>query len=398
MLHIDIPTLKEFKVLAAVRAEPCVWFYVAASAPPSEAKANRIAFKDAAKDALAQLRDAGTDKRRLVALEHQFERLLGADEDNVQDQDHIRKLQNKKSTEAEQFWMEQANGLAVLATTAMLHTFRLPFTPKPLAEVADRFHLTPLIRVMTSPHDLFVLALSEEAVRLVHVFVHLPPVTIAVQKLPHNAEEATRRPSIHVRAPRGHLQNLEGEKVLLEKYARRIDQAVNAALAGQTAPLVLAAAEPIASIFRAVTRYPYLCDERLEDADHMSVRQLADAALPILDRLYLRELRAVIGRFDELKPRRATTDVSYAAHAATAGAIEELLVDFDTVIPGLVSELDGSVTYAAFDDAETYSVLDEIARRALCSGAHVLGATRDELPERAPLVAILRYAYGTLAS
>jgi len=130
----------------------------------------------------------------------------------------------------------------------------------------------------------------------------------------------------------------------------------------------------------------------------MSVRQLADAALPILDRLYLRELRAVIGRFDELKPRRATTNVSYAAHAATAGAIEELLVDFDAVIPGLVSELDGSVTYAAFDDAETYSVLDEIARRALCSGAHVLGATRDELPERAPLVAILRYAYGTLAS
>jgi len=257
MLHIDIPTLKEFKVLAAVRAEPCVSFYVATSAPPSEAKANRIAFKDATKDALAQLRDVGTDKRRLVALEHQFERLLGADEDNVQDQDHIRKLQNKKSTEAEQFWMEQANGLAVLATTAMLHTFRLPFTPKPLAEVADRFHLTPLIRVMTSPHDLFVLALSEEAVRLVHVFVHLPPVTITVPKLPHNAEEATRRPSIHVRAPRGHLQNLEGEKVLLEKYARRIDQAVNAALAGQTAPLVLAAAEPIASIFRALTKYPY---------------------------------------------------------------------------------------------------------------------------------------------
>jgi hypothetical protein len=103
--------------------------------------------------------------------------------------------------------------------------------------------------------------------------------------------------------------------------------------------------------------------------------------------------RRVIARYDELKPRLATTDVSYAAHAATAGAIDQLLVDLDAVVPGLVSDLDGSVTYAASDDAETYSVVDEVARRALCSGARVMGARREELPDRAPLTAILRYAF-----
>jgi hypothetical protein len=39
-------------------------------------------------------------------------------------------------------------------------------------------------------------------------------------------------------------------------------------------------------------------------------------------------------------------------------------------------------------------VVDEIARRALSTDAHVLGARRDDLPERAPLVAILRYEFG----
>jgi hypothetical protein len=126
----------------------------------------------------------------------------------------------------------------------------------------------------------------------------------------------------------------------------------------------------------------------------MSDAQLADAALPSLDRLYERELEVAIARFDELKPRRATTDVSYAAHAATAGAIDELLVDLDAVIPGIVSEIDGSVTYASSDDAEVYSVVDEIARRALYTGARVLGARREELPDGAPLVAILRYQFG----
>jgi hypothetical protein len=399
MLPIDIPTLAEFKALAAMRANPCVSLYLATSPLPDQLHANRIAFKDLAKEALGQLAEAGTDKRRLEPLQEQFEHLAGADEVNVQDEDHIRKLQHKKPSEVDEFWHHQALGLGVLTTLGTMRTFRLPYAPKPLAEAADRFHLTPLIRAMTSPHDVLVLSLSEESVRLVHAIVNMPPVEVEVPRLPHNAEEATRRPSIHVRAPRRRLQNLEGEKVLLHKYVRMVDRTLRSMLAGRSTPLVLAAAEPIAPIFRAVNSYPHLVDEGiLQDADHMTIGELADLALPILDRLYARELQATIARFDELKPRRATTDVSYAAHAATAGAVDTLLVDLDAVIPGLVSDLDGSVTYATSDDAETYSVVDEVARRALCTGARVLGARRDELPGRAPLVAILRYQFGVIAA
>jgi hypothetical protein len=120
---------------------------------------------------------------------------------------------------------------------------------------------------------------------------------------------------------------------------------------------------------------------------------LEDAAIPILYRLYSRELKAAIALYDELKPRRATTDISYAAHAATAGAIDQLLVDLDSVVPGLVSDVDGSVIYSASDDAETYSVVDEVARRALCTGARILGARREEMPDHAALAAILRYEF-----
>src|ERR1700731_212780 len=77
-----------------------------------------------------------------------------------------------------------------------------------------------------------------------------------------------------------------------------------------------------------------------------------------------------------------------------AGAIDQLVVDLDAVIPGLVSDVDGSVTYSTSDDAETYSVVDEVARRALCTGARVLGARREDLPGRAPLIAILHYRFG----
>jgi hypothetical protein len=275
-----------------------------------------------------------------------------------------------------------------------MRTFRLPDRPRRLCEVADRFHLTPLIRAMTSPHDAFVLALAEESVRLIHAFVNLPPVRVQVAGMPANAEEATRRPSVHVRAPRGHLQNLEGRKVLLNTYVRKVDQALPSVLAGQGKPLILAADEPLASMFRSVNSCPRLVDEVIAgNPDQLTDRELEDAALPILDHLYARDIQVVTTLYDELKPRRATTDVSYAAHAATAGAIDQLLVDLNAVIPGLVSDIDGSVTYSTSDDAQTYSVVDEVARRALSTGARVLAARSEELPDRAPLVAILRYQF-----
>jgi hypothetical protein len=394
VLHIDIPTLPEFKVLAAMKSDVCVSLYLPTSPLSDSAQSNRIAFKDLAHEALTQLREAGADKRQMASLEEQFDHLAERDHYGGDD-NKVRKLQRKNSNGLDEFWRFQANGLAVLATPETTRTFRLPYQPARLAEVADRFHLTPLLRAMTSPHDIFVLALSTKAVRLVHAFVNLPPAEIKVAALPKSAKEATRRPSVHVRAPRGHLQNLEGEKVLLRKYVRKVHDALRGVLAGQATPLVLAGAEPLVSMFRSVNTYPHLVDEVITgNPQLMSNAQLEDAALPILDRLYTRELRAVIGLFDELKPRRATTDVSYAAHAATAGAIDQLLVDFDAVIPGLVSDIDGSVTYATSDDAETYSVVDEVARRALCTGARVLGARRQELPNNAPLVAILRYQFG----
>lgn len=393
MLHIDIPSLEEFKALAQVKGETCVSLYLPMSPFGSSAKVNRTAFKDLAREALSQLKEAGIGKVEITAFAEQFDRLAGVEPD-VQDQDKVRKQQHAKPDPIESFWHYQANGLAVLATSGATRTLRLPNSPKPLAEVADRFHLTPLIRAMTSPHDVYVLALAKESVRLVHAFANFPPERQQVPGLPANAEEATRRPSVHVRAPRGNLQNLEGEKVLLQQYVRKVEQAVHGVLAGRHTPLVLAAAEPLVSMFRVTNTYPGLADEMIEgNPDQTTDAELEDAAIPILDRLYSRDLAAVIARYDELKPRLATTDVSYAAHAATAGAIDQLLVDLDAVVPGLVSDLDGSVTYAASDDAETYSVVDEVARRALYTGARVMGARREELPDRAPLTAILRYAF-----
>ncbi|MFL5335080.1 MAG: hypothetical protein ACJ8H8_18270, partial [Geminicoccaceae bacterium] len=75
----------------------------------------------------------------------------------------------------------------------------------------------------------------------------------------------------------------------------------------------------------------------------------------------------------------------------TFGAIEALLVDIDEVVPGRIDEDTGAVTFVDAPGADSYGVVDEIADRALVTGARVLGVRKADIPGGAHLAAILRY-------
>src|ERR1700737_1094960 len=129
MLHIDIPTLAEFKALAQIKGETCVSLYLPTSPLGDNARTNRIAFKDIAREALSQLKEAGADKSKIAVFEERFDHIARADHD-VQDEDKIRKLQRAKPDEIDTFWHYQATGLAVLTTPGMMRMSRLPNRPR----------------------------------------------------------------------------------------------------------------------------------------------------------------------------------------------------------------------------------------------------------------------------
>jgi len=66
-------------------------------------------------------------------------------------------------------------------------------------------------------------------------------------------------------------------------------------------------------------------------------------------------------------------------------------VDIDAIVPGVVDEQTGAITFAEKADATNYGVVDEIASRALTSGARVLGVRKADLPGTGYLAAVLRY-------
>jgi Bacterial archaeo-eukaryotic release factor family 11 len=371
MLYVDIPTLPEFRALAATRADACVSIYLPTTPVSQGTRASRIELKNLTKAALGQLDAIGFDKRRSASINNQLAELAADNE----------------------FWKYQAMSLGVLTNPETMRTFRLPNRLTAMVEVSDRFHLKPLIRAITFPHEAFVLALSENKVRLVEVFADLPAQEVKIPELPKSAAAAVRQSTINDRSPSGRIQGLEGQKVRLGQYARQIDTALRPVLAGRDMPLILAATEPLASIFRSINTYPGLVDDTISTSpDTLKSAELATRARPILDRIYARQLDATKALFETRKAQgRATTDIADAARAATFGAVEQLLIDIDEVVPGTVDEGDGRVTFATETSAKSYGIIDEIAGRALLGGARVLGVRKAEIPDHGHLAAILRY-------
>jgi hypothetical protein len=370
ILHADIPTRAQLDRLLVNRDPASVSVYVPTD-PTSANVGERIELRNLMAQGVDQLREAGIPKRELAAIDEEVA-------DLVDDED---------------FWRHQARSLAAFATPEALTTYRLPNRLLGIVEAADRFYVKPLLRTVTFPQVAFVLALAQGSVRLIEVTPDVEATEVKLPDMPQDAASAAGRSSIADRAPIRRIQGDEGRKLRLRQYARKVDQALRPFLSGLDVPLILAAAEPLDSIYRSVNSYPRLAPggiggnpERTPDAE------LAADAREVLDDLYARELRATQELFERRRSEgRGLVDMGDVARAATFGAVDTLLLDIDNVVHGSVDEDTGAVT---LDDAPTaagYGVVDEIARRSWLAGATVLAVRHEDVPDGASVAAILRY-------
>ncbi|MGB3680784.1 MAG: hypothetical protein WA969_19380 [Candidatus Microthrix parvicella] len=355
-LHSDIPTGPELDRLLNATADHCVSIYLPTHRVTQETQQDRLLLRDLTRQAIEQLEAVDADVEVVAEIEAHLVHLAEDDDD---------------------FWVNQAESLAIFASAERFETHRLPNHLTAMVEVSDRFHVTPLLRAVTFPHAAWILALSQGAVRLLEVGPAGPPEEIRVDDMPKDAMQSS------------------GNKVVRAReaaYARKVDSALRTTLTGSDLPLILAASKPMASLYRSVNTYPHLVDGREHsNPDTSTDAELAAAARGILDEVYADQLAELAERFDELRSQgRTAVDVSDLARLSTYGAVDTLLVDIDTDVPGSIDDA-GAVTLDDVDDAVNYGVTDEIARRVLLAGGKVLAVRADDIPDGGPVAGLLRY-------
>jgi len=372
MLHVDIPTQADLNQLATERHVAAVSIFLPTTPVAGEVSGDRTVLKNLASGAIAQLEAAGHDKRAVGALAEHLHDLVDDDD----------------------FWRFQATSLAIYATPERVRSFRVPNALSPMVEVSDRFHLKPLLRAVSFPNNAYVLALSEGTVRLLAISADHPVGEVHVPGLPKSATQALGVSSMGVGTESRRTDTSAGQRGRIAQFCRMVDRALRPFLSGKHVPLLLVADTALGAIYRSVNSYPHLAPFGLDHTpETMTDGDLSTAVRGLLDRLHAEEIAAIRAEFADRKGNgRATADIAMAARAATAGAIQTLLVDIDRNVPGTVDDESGAVRFGEADSAATYGIADEVARRTLLTGGRVLAVRAADLPTDAPLAAILRWA------
>ena len=171
--------------------------------------------------------------------------------------------------------------IAVFATESSVETFLFPEPPEWWVGVSRQFLVGPLLAgALARLPRAFVLAISESSVRLVDVTA-TPPHAIDVPGLPSDLRSALDRDPRDDRTGLARLRLAVDRRERLNEFARVVDSALDPVLRRARALLIIAAAEPMASIMRVALSYRVLATSRIPGVhDDDTPYELAEAAAP----------------------------------------------------------------------------------------------------------------------
>ena len=301
------------------------------------------------------------------------------------------------------FWQYQSDGLALFSRPGWWRSFRVPLDLPELAVVDDRFHVTPLLPLLAGDGHFFVLALSQNQIRLLEGTRHrleevdLPGVPLGVRDA-LQGEEVQKQLQLYV-ADRGgvgaggvyhgHGHPGEGQAERILRYLRKVDRGLREVLAGERAPMVLAAVEHLSPIFRKANTYPQLVDEVVPGSpEGLNPHELHARAWPIVEPLFLRAQREAAARYDRLAGTGLTSqDPQDIVRAAENGRIETLFVSQHPAGPSAAA---GDVSVSD-EDSRLRDMLELATVTALSKGGTVYVFPAGEVPGGGSAAAVFRY-------
>jgi hypothetical protein len=389
---MNVLTMEELQNLTNTGEGWCVSIYLPTIKKGDQTRQNPIRYKnllDAAEERLAQL---GMKKNEITQFFRHAEELQ---RDNV-------------------FWQNQENGLAVFISPDVFQTYKLPMQVNEQVLVKDRFYLKPLLSLLYQGGEFFILALSQDEVRLFRATEH-EVEEVNPPDLPNNMEEALGYDNLEDQqqwhtgtapAPggarrgamfHGHGQGDDKSDAYFLNYLRMVNDSVTNYLGERRSPLILSGVEELLPEYKKVNTYQHLVeDEIITGKPAMAEpRDLRDKAWEKIKPAFDVTRNEILGRYKQLSGKNdnlATKDVKEVLKAAPYGRVEVLFVDKNAKQWGTFDTQNVEVKLEDQPNEQNYDLLDFAAIQTLLNGGIVYALDTDEIPEGgSPVAAILRF-------
>jgi len=307
------------------------------------------------------------------------------------------------------FWQHQSDGLAVFLAPELQRVFRVPYRFEELVVVADRFHIKPLLSLFVGDGAFYVLALSQNQVRLLRGTQHSVgdlelngvPTSLAEAMKYDEAERQVRSVPTAKGARRsaavfyGHGGEKDVSKDNILRFFQQVDRGLRELFKDEHAPLVLAGDGFLLPIYREANRYAHLVTDGIEgNPEHLQDGVLHQRAWAIVQPQFQAAQQAAAAAYRQLAGTgRTSNNLAEVVPAAAGGRIETLFVPVGGQRWGAFDA--GSNTVTAHTDAQPGDVdlLDLAAAETLRHRGRVFAVTADQIPDGHPdpVAAIFRF-------
>jgi hypothetical protein len=302
------------------------------------------------------------------------------------------------------FWSQQADGLALFYARDFLRFYRLPQAFREEMHLGGLFLVTPLLPLLHGDGRFYLLALSQNHVRLFQGtrFTFRP---VALEYAPHSLAEALQHHdadevlTFHTRPTsggswgaifEGHGVGIDDEKKDLLRYFQRIDRGLHPLLREEQAPLVLASVAYLRALYRQANTYPHLLEEGLDgNPDRLRDQELHDRAWAVVSSYFQTPLRQALARYHQAAARGyASAEVHQVVPAAYRGEVEVLFVAQDRHLWGILGPGADDLCLHPQPEPADEEILNLAARQTLRHGWAVYVLRPEEMPAGEFLAAI----------
>ncbi len=382
---MDLITMEKLGEFLTVHSGWCVSLFMPTHRAGRETEQDPIRFKNLLRGAEERLLSKGLHSSKVQDMLKKPLRLL-------QDRD---------------FWQHQSDGLAVFISEDTFHFFRLPIKFAEMTVVTDRFHVKPLLPLLTRDGTFHVLSISQNQLRLLRGTQHTvdkidlgdTPATLA-ETFPDGFPE--KQLQFHTAMPSGggaQMAQFHGHdpsndmKNHIQRWFRTIDKAVVGLLSETKSPLVLAGVASLFPLYKEVNTYPHLMNEGVPgNPDEMKPEDLHPKAWSIVEPVFNKEREAALVQYQQLAGTgQTTTNIAEAVLAAYHGRVVVLFVAVNMQAWGRFDPKENQVYLHETRQAGDEDLLDFMAIQTLSKGGAVFVVSPKDVPDQALAAAVLRY-------